>query len=828
MAEAFRPERPVFVIRPSEPTTFKGTARSNPKTSRPTKSRQGERLDGRFDELSRLLGGSTTAPATDAFPAGDPELVVVFEVVDTTPSNLRNALVKAGLEPLLDVEDEYAGDDSDFVPLPNKDGSVKSASLFVHASMANESAVRQILSLWAAYKADKNLPLGMTPFRDLFNCLKDLRIWGLADRIRNTGLDSLIEEALANELEAVPVQVELWYRSTSERRQAAEASIRGLLAQAGATDVSVAEHEAIGYHAFAATMPVSRLEAVRSAETVTTATDLALLRSPSVLFVRPGGQRTGTALEDELPTTDDDGDEELPSGRAIVAVLDGLPAANHPRLQNRLIVFDPDRFSSDPTYTVERRVHGTMVASAVVWGDLNRKESPLRRPVLVRPILKPDLKTRNDEEGVPWNLLAPDVTVRAVREICGSPEGREVKIFNLSVGDRLGQFDTIPSAWARSLDWLAHEYNVLFVVSAGNHPGALLIDPDAIRAGDPDRTVSDVLLAAAPTRRLLSPAESMNALTVGALHADGSGEISNLGYRLNLWDGENNVSPVSAAGRGQRRSIKPDLVAAGGRRLYSEIGGGAIKPYMGTALPPGVLLATPPNKQAYDSGTTFAAAEVSRRAARIAELLLDQSDIDDQYIAVATKALLVHGAKRGDIRFSEQQDDRFFGHGSLTRDLGEGCLASQATAIFLGDIKAGFKAEIVMPMPEDVAKITDVRRVTTTLAWMSPINWGHRQYRRAKLTVDGPTEIESKHRTNDALPHYHLGQRGTVEHHSFETKRAYVAEQLTFTVKCAGQAGGFEGPVRFAVAVTLEVGPGIAIPVYDLVRQQIQARIRNK
>ena len=160
--------------------------------------------------------------------------------------------------------------------------------------------------------------------------------------------------------------------------------------------------------------------------------------------------------------------------------------------------------------------------------------------------------------------------------------------------------------------------------------------------------------------------------------------------------------------------------------------------------------------------------------------------------------------------------------------MADGCLATQATALFVADLKASQKVTLELPLPADVATLADVRRVTTTLAWLSPINWGHRQYRRAKLTLDGPSEIASDHRSYIGMPDRNLMRRGTVEHRSFETKRAYAAEQLTFTISCAGQAGGFDGPVRFAVAVTLEVGPGIAIPVYDLVRQQIQARIRNK
>ena len=76
----------------------------------------------------------------------------------------------------------------------------------------------------------------------------------------------------------------------------------------------------------------------------------------------------------------------------------------------------------------------------------------------------------------------------------------------------------------RLLDWLAHTYNLLFVVSAGNHPDPITIPADA--AGDAALSASAAIRAvyeASLLRGILPPGDALNALTVGATHDDGAG-----------------------------------------------------------------------------------------------------------------------------------------------------------------------------------------------------------------------------------------------------------------------------------------------------------------
>jgi len=109
-----------------------------------------------------------------------------------------------------------------------------------------------------------------------------------------------------------------------------------------------------------------------------------------------------------------------------------------------------------------------------------------------------------------------------------------------------------------------------------------------------------------------------------------------------------------------------------------------------------------------------------------------------------------------------------------------------------------------------------------TLAWFSPINWSHRQYRRAKLTVDGPPELPQRTRSRIG-PAHPVTQRGTIQHRVIETDRVFAVDSLTLTVKCADQAGGFDGTIPFGLAVSLETGAGVDIDVYQKVRERVEA-----
>ena len=109
----------------------------------------------------------------------------------------------------------------------------------------------------------------------------------------------------------------------------------------------------------------------------------------------------------------------------------------------------------------------------------------------------------------------------------GAASAPSVVVLNLSLGDHNRPFAGRISPWARLIDWLSFQYKVLFLVSAGNVQRWLPVRNFATRA-DFNGATSEVREAAIiaalnsekASRSLLSPAEGINALAVGAWHAD--------------------------------------------------------------------------------------------------------------------------------------------------------------------------------------------------------------------------------------------------------------------------------------------------------------------
>jgi hypothetical protein len=243
-----------------------------------------------------------------------------------------------------------------------------------------------------------------------------------------------------------------------------------------------------------------------------------------------------------------------PTGRPRVALLDGVPLANHVLLRDRIVVDDPDGWEA--TTPAARRVHGTSMASLVIHGDLGAQHAPLTTPFYARPILVAGAPAwvRDPREELPRDRLAVDIVHQAVARLFAGETAAapDVRVIVLAVADAALQFDRFVSPLARLLDWLSFRYRVLFLVPAGNHLEALDIPADT-GFEDPHELQHELLCAvqrSAALRRLLSPGESVNALTVGAAHSADSSNVP-----------EDDRLAVRAAGRWQWKSASRARVA---------------------------------------------------------------------------------------------------------------------------------------------------------------------------------------------------------------------------------------------------------------------------
>jgi hypothetical protein len=364
----------------------------------------------------------------------------------------------------------------------------------------------------------------------------------------------------------------------------------------------------------------------------------------------------------------------------------------------------------------------------------------------------------------------------------------------------------------------------------------------------------DALLENSIERRLLSPAESVNALTVGARSVDSSTPPA-IPDRFDLFN-EESLSPVSRVGHGFRRAIKPDVLMPGGRILFRErLGGDAASTVLetvGSTAAPGHKVAYPPNPggpanlTAYCRGTSNAAALASRAAAdafEVLETLRSQSPIPlpVDRDGVMLKALITHGAnwgplaenilgRRADLVDWRQQRDfvaRWIGYGQVDVQRVLECTEERATLIGTGEVAVDEALVFSVPLPPSLAGKAVFRRLTITLAWFTPANPAHRNYRRAKLWLTPPqTELAVK-RNNSVYDK--AAQRGTLQHEVLdgEDALAYVdGQKIECKVNCAADAGELATSIRFALCVTLEVAPGIGIPVYQEIRDRIAPQVQ--
>lgn len=812
----------------------------------PGKARQLERLSPQFLQLQAALGEKRAALQTDA-GAVAPELVLVFETNGPVAELVDAVRATPGLawlaeEDLLDVTP-----DADFF-IPKDPRKQLTARLYM--VMTNQAALDQLLSLWAGWKANKRLPKELKGWRAVFAKLRNVRRWGTADRLAETGILRDWEDRKQFGASHISVEVELWFRSAEQRGAAAERVSQLVRAAAGQV-LQTAVLPDIAYHAVLARLPVDAVERLLTGD------GAALVKADDVRLFHPIPQArivrsAAAAAEDARDST-----PTAALGEPVVALLDGLPVENHPELRGRLTVEDPDGWAA--TYPVGERFHGTAMASLILHGDLAAPGEPSDRRLYVRPILRPDTW---DRESAPEDQLWLDLVHRAIRRIIvgdagAGPSAPGVRIVNLSVGDAFQPFvDVAVSPLARLIDWLAWEHDLLFIVSAGNHVTVLEVE----HGGEPGPEFEQAVLRALQEdhrhRRLLSPAESVNAVTVGAAHQDEGGPLVPRYAEERLLVTTNGMpSPFSALGRGFRKAVKPDVLAPGGRMIYAaSIGANgpplAFGPVARSLEPPGQKVAAPTSRGTlYQSGTSNAAALTTRSAERllriVRQITAGSPHLADLPEVVLLKALLVHTAEwpAGAVEVLERalKTERnkhvfwdhvsaFVGYGLVHPDRALACTADRVTLLGGDTIGENETRLHRVPLPPGLNAFTGRRRLTVTLAWLSPINANHRKYRSAALSFEPPIGERSPLRLEGLDVDLRAVRRGTVQHAVLERDAGAINvgadDLLEIPVTCVFESHQGKGyVVPYGLAVSLEVAPGLAVSIYDEVRDRVRPRV---
>ena len=826
--------------------------------SSPDAREQGKRLTPQFQRLQDALAKQRITLQGSSLGI-EPEQVLVLETVGRVENFIRAVAKIEGLEWLAEYELEDIEPGDGFEHIKHPENHLNGQIFLI---MSDGRALKELQSLFKSWTKNPDAPFryGLAPLKRTFKYLHTIRPWDVEDRIAETGLIADWNERIAFGHETVSFEAELWFRNSKLRRHSAAEQIRQLVDNLNGQIVSECVIHDIAYHAILGKIDISHVQGLL--DRPETRREIVLLKCDDIMFMRPVGQcavpinKDADEVSPMLPPDLGQRTEGVPA----IALLDGMPLTGHILLNGRLIVDDPDQY--EDRYLSSERSHGTAMASLICHGDLNSQNTSIGRPIYVRPIMQPQ-RWPNGQfmEMMPQDVLLVDLIHRAVVRIFDGegdelPASPEVRVINISICDSNRPFIREMSGCARLLDWLSWKYSVLFVVSAGNHLNSLHLELSAaklrkLEVADLQRLIISTVTQDTRNRRLLSPAETLNGLTVGAIHADDS--TPNL---RNLIDPLKTGLPsiISAHGPGYRKSIKPEIHLPGGRQLLSEKSATTETVDLqlnNSRRAPGQCVATPGrtgslNSTQHTCGTSNAAALASREAGIFYELLMklrahpeEGLAIPEKFDTVLIKALLVHGSGwtgmveyyRDALNCAPQKFreyvTRFLGYGRP--DFAKVAMGDnqRVTMLGFGSLSDGQAAEFALPLPPELSGQNLKRRVIVTLAWFSPINSRRQKYRVAHLWFElSGTKIADER----LYAKYQSVVRGTIQHEVFESQGASAfqdGDKMIVKVNCRKDANNLDQPVRFGLVVTLEIVEDTLFPIsiYQSVKDRLYVRV---
>lgn len=829
--------------------------------NRPDPKTQFEKVARAVSSLETELQRKRTALSSDV-KGTEPSAVLVLEIAGELVEDFFLAAKKINLEWLGELDIEDAPVVEGFEELDD-DGNAKSngrttRKLFL--TMADKRGLNIFLGMWRIFNSKpKDWPPGTAKWRDVFSLLTDVRFWSTEDRLRTTGVLEIWREQLKyNKSQDIRCSIELWFRKAPANRISAEAMVRERVEMSGGTvvgnPITIPE---IQYHALEVSLQRSDVEKVLAGKV----SEIALLQTDEIMLFNGCGQGYA-APQRELAKKDIEWPESGELGKPIVALLDGVPVQNHKALEGRIEVDDVNDL--EPRTLVADRAHGTSMASLIAHGDCNAKNLPIGSKILACPILVSSTHD-NTVEVFPSERNHLEVVKSTVEHVVANHP--QIRVFNLSVGDEGRPFLHSVSPFARLLDWLSYKYNVLFIVSAGNVGNTFKLDISRGELKKRDaKTVREAALRAirdnAHNNRLLSPAESINSLTVGALSSDYSKVESLPDGHYELLGNPGRPAMYTAVGSGYRGAVKPDLMLPGGKMLYRDFqrfGDADEKPVV-EQLPliraPGQLVAFPDSLTvaSYSRGTSNSAALASRLAVQLhqeltdirGELDHDDSIHDDEYTAVILKALLLHSNRWrcrgyeqmqeviGDSVSSRKQKSeaaRFLGVGepSVKRLINES--KRKATVLGVGTLTPNQAHSFIFPFPPELSE-KNWGKLIFTQAYFSPIKPSRQKYRGALLELDFSKNGMTLKEEADGLGIKPVGAY-TVQHAVRKGTSAPVVtegDSLTVRVSCRPDAlnnttyDPSDYPIKYAVVATLEAKQQIDVQTY--VRSKIRPRVR--
>ncbi|WP_290925073.1 S8 family peptidase [Halodesulfovibrio sp.] len=365
----------------------------------------------------------------------------------------------------------------------------------------------------------------------------------------------------------------------------------------------------------------------------------------------PRLSKSRATYEGEIPASDLPRSSMFRVGdRPTVGVFDGGVDLTIPHLAKWVV---PVELTNSPV-TDESLQHGTGVCGTVLYGD---------KPSSITEEPQFDVKSFRVLPEPYDPELPPDLgayqLVKLIEETVVSNENADIKTYVLSFGPDKPVEDDEIDLFTSTLDRLAYEHDVLFVVAVGNSGRY-----------------------AAPNDRIQPPADAVNALGVGAYILDADGNPVKASY--------------SSVGPGRSgNAIKPDVHLFGGDsgqmfEVFKAGGGGACT---------------------LTCGTSFSAP----LAASVAGQLLYRADDSSSMTPQTAKALMIHKGFRDG--WTPQ-----WGWGALTSSVEDMMLCTQGhvTLLYNGELPLGKHTALQIPFYSDIAERGSVR-LSWTLVYATDV-----------------------------------------------------------------------------------------------------------
>ncbi len=770
----------------------------------------------------------------------NPEMVLVIETIGKIQDFHKAIRRIDGLDWLAEADiDDLEIDDDAYEKGQDKEKARKSGGRLYLIS-SNKSGLDSIFSLWKKYVKGDSLPYGYGKWKEVFIYIYEIRYWNEKDRMDETGILQYWEDEIDAKKgtdSRIFFELELHFKKLDSQEKAIVENLTAIINRSGGTIENAVRIPEIGFHALKVSMAVQDVAKINDdylGKSII-GTD-GLIKSDHIKYFRPIPQQLSG--DDDIPENQENIKlSEVNESPPVTAMFDGFPMSNHNLLKDRLIVDDPDQFGND--YTPEKQQHGTAMASLICHEDLNNPErKSLPRKIYVRPIMKPNELVGKEE--IPASEFPEDLLERAIVRIFENPEQEggvpTIRIVNLSLGNIEHLFLGEMSSWARLLDWLSWKYRVLFIVSSGNYG-----DDITIAAGDAEiseRTIR-AMGESIRNRKIISPAESMNALTIGAFNFDYS-TIPDNDTRIDVFEEKEFMAEYSRLGSGYRRSIKPDILVEGGRQMFSQTesdnGEVVLRKDTGPS-PPGQKSAFVGNlpedikNTLYSRGTSNAAAITTHAAGLLYEVIEELREDDPQripseYESVLLKSLLVHSASwkgmkqeldclKTDVnsRRFKRFISQFLGYGKADFSRVMECTAQRVTMMGFGKLLQKQRHRFILPVPDACRGIHYT--LIATLAYLTPINPFHFNYRMAKLFFECPVSNENRQEAD-----HQQVRGGTVQHEILDLQT--VDQDIELFVQCNADATDtLEEEIPYALSITLEAEQETDIDIYEEIRQQI-------